>query len=158
MYYTGKSPELTISAVFDLTPLYPDYFKPTWMKDLMTWYIATYKDQNFISPQPWFTACRWMELFYHAPLSLWAVRAIWRDNPNLPIHLLVFAVQTAVTTFICIVDFVSWDVITTDEKVQIGTLYGPYLLLAVLMGLDMLGRLKKTTGALMGKSRALKNR
>ena len=45
-----------------------------------------------------------------------------------PVHLLVYSVQTAITTLTCIVDFVSWNV-DTKVKIDLGGLYGPYLVL-----------------------------
>lgn len=49
------------------------------------------------------------------------------DDPLVPVHLLIYAVQTAMTTLTCIVDYMSW---TVDAKVKmdLGALYGPYLL------------------------------
>ena len=54
---------------------------------------------------------------------------ILADDPLLPLHLLVFAVQTAVTTLTCVADMVSWTMISWEEKSALGWLYGPYLAL-----------------------------
>jgi hypothetical protein len=105
----------------------------------------------------------WMELLYHVPLAVWAIPALLRNDPKVPIHLLVYAVQTAVTTATCIADYLSWTTVTPAEKVTLGSLYVPYLALgsstpscliifyvilwltnacvAVFMGVDMFGRL-----------------
>ena len=45
-----------------------------------------------------------------------------------PVHLLIYSVQTAMTTLTCIVDFLSWSV-ETKVKMDLGGLYGPYLAL-----------------------------
>jgi hypothetical protein len=99
------------------------------MTDLRTWYITTYRDQFFVSPPAWFTLYTWMELFYHLPLSTWAVGALLRDDPRVPVHLLVYAVQTAVTTATCVADYMSWSDVSGAEKVELGKLYAPYLAL-----------------------------
>lgn len=64
----------------------------------------------------------WLELFYHAPLSIWAIGALLRDDPRVPGHLLAYAMQTAVTTATCIADFLSWEDLSGKEKVELGKL------------------------------------
>ncbi|EME43808.1 hypothetical protein DOTSEDRAFT_151328 [Dothistroma septosporum NZE10] len=125
----------------DITPLYPASIKPQFMIDLRQWYITTYRDQFFVSPPAWFTLYMWMELFYHVPLSVWAVGALLRDDPKVPVHLLAYAVQTAITTATCIADYLSWNSVSNAEKIELGKLYVPYLALSVFMGVDMYGRL-----------------
>lgn len=92
------------------------------MTSLRTWYIATYRDANFVSPPAWFMLYSWLELFYHAPLSIWAIGALLRDDPRVPGHLVAYAMQTAVTTATCIADFLSWEDLSGKEKVELGKL------------------------------------
>ncbi|KAF1819509.1 uncharacterized protein K489DRAFT_412823 [Dissoconium aciculare CBS 342.82] len=130
----------------DLAPLYPDSIRPTFITELRKFYITTFRDQFFIAPPAWFDMYIWMEFLYHVPLSLWAIGALLRDDPKVPIHLLVYSVQTALTTATCIAEYLSWSGYSNSEKVELGKLYIPYLALAVLMGLDMFLRLNKTIG------------
>lgn len=60
----------------DLAPLYPPALRPRALDDLRSWYIATYKDQFFTDPPAWFGVYVWMEVVFHVPFSLWAVRAV----------------------------------------------------------------------------------
>lgn len=53
------------------------------------------------------------------------------DDPLVPVHLLIYAVQTAMTTLTCIVDYMSWNV-EVKVKMDLGALYGPYLLVCEL--------------------------
>lgn len=98
-----------------------------------------------------------------------------KDDYKIPIVLLAYAVQTTVTTATCIWDYVFWTGIDATAKWHLTSLYGPYLLLceyylvpsifarepvlgwrwadrgvAVLMGLDMFGRLKGSLKQLEG--------
>lgn len=77
----------------------------------------------------WFNTYMWMELLYHVPVSAWAIGALLRDDPRLPIHLLVFAVQTGMTTLTCIADYLSWSDYQNQDKIELGKLYVPYLAL-----------------------------
>ena len=51
------------------------------------------------------------------------------DDPKVPIQLLIYAVQTAVTTATCIADYLSWSGFSNTEKIELGKLYVPYLAL-----------------------------
>ena len=148
--------------VVDLVPLYPTAFTPQIAVDIRTWYIATYKDRFFTDPPAWFKAYVLLEAFYHIPLSLWAVPALLRDDTLLPLHLMVWACETMLTTLTCVVEAMSWEGYTVQEKVALAQLYVPYLLLgslypnpfgqevkadrlfgaAIGMGADMFWRLK----------------
>lgn len=46
-----------------------------------------------------------------------------------PLVLLVFAVQTAVTTGTCVVDMFSWEGFAGEERIALSQLYVPYLAL-----------------------------
>ncbi|KAI5366394.1 Putative sigma intracellular receptor 2, EXPERA domain-containing protein [Septoria linicola] len=138
---------IPIVFLVDIYPLYPASIAPQFMTTLRTWYITTYRDQFFVSPPAWFSLYTWMELIYHVPVSIWAVGGLLRDDPKVPLHLLVYAIQTAVTTATCIADYLSWSGHSTAEKIELGKLYVPYLALSVFMGLDMYGRLGKRLGA-----------
>ncbi|CZT17871.1 related to integral membrane protein [Ramularia collo-cygni] len=129
LYLTFFLIHIPVMFCVDLTPLYPESLKPTFMTTLRTWYIQTYRDQFFVSPPAWFDLYMYMELLYHLPLSTWAIGALLRDDPKVPIHLLIYAVQTAITTATCIADFLSWNNLSTDEKMGLGQLYGPYIAL-----------------------------
>lgn len=50
------------------------------------------------------------------------------DDALIPLHLLIYATQTAVSTGACIADALTWD-ISTAQKISLGQLYVPYLLL-----------------------------
>ena len=97
------------------------------------------------------------ENVYHLPLSIYAISALLRDDPKLPIHLLTYAVQTGITTATCISEALAWDVLSLQEKWSLaGGLYTPYLLVSVFMGIDMWARLNTTVGRLEGKREAKK--
>ena len=89
------------------------------------------------------------------------------DDPRVPVHLLIYAVQTAITTATCIADYLSWSDYLNSQKIELGKLYVPYLALctllhslltslsfalltdsrvAVFMAVDMLGRLHAVVG------------
>ncbi|KAK3109879.1 hypothetical protein LTR53_016410 [Teratosphaeriaceae sp. CCFEE 6253] len=129
----------------DTFPLYPASVRPDFMQTIRTFYIETYHDKFFTQPPAWFMMYVWFELLYHVPVSVWAIGAILRDDPRLPIHLLVFATQTAITTSTCIADYLSWSGYSSAEKLELGKLYVPYLALSIFMGVDMYARL---TGSL----------
>lgn len=130
----------------DLVPFYPEALTPQFMLNIRMFYVETYHDKFFTHPPAWFNMYLWMELLYHTPLSVWAVGALMRsksatgrplavplmessDDPKLPLHLLIYAIQTAITTSTCIADYLSWSDFSNSEKIELGKLYVPYLAL-----------------------------
>ncbi|GAP84731.1 putative integral membrane protein [Rosellinia necatrix] len=143
----------------DLVPLYP---QSLWAFDdsplrllgaLRTYYIENYNDQ-FFQPPParvpsFFALFAVLELLFHLPVSLWAVRALWSSSSSSPLSgasellLLVYGLETALTTFTCMYDAALWDpaVVSFEQKVVlVGGLYGGYFALAVVLTVDMYAR------------------
>ncbi|KAF2805537.1 uncharacterized protein BDZ99DRAFT_574457 [Mytilinidion resinicola] len=142
---------LPIMFVVDLTPFYPDSIKPAFMTSLRSYYVTTYRDQFFIAPPAWFTTYLYMELLYHVPLTLYAIRALWSAplQPKAMLHLLLFSAQAGLTTLTCIAEALSWDR-NLEEQGRLMGLYVPYVAFAVLMGVDMFGRLSGVVGGAVG--------
>jgi hypothetical protein len=74
----------------------------------------------------------WLEVTHPGLYSLSTVLIRSPDDPRLPVHLLVYAVQTAVTTATCIADYLSWSDYENAQKIELGKLYVPYLALCAL--------------------------
>jgi hypothetical protein len=61
-----------------MTTIYPAEYIPEISKKLLAFQAANYKDMFFVSPPAWFRMYMWMELFFHVPISLWSIGALWR--------------------------------------------------------------------------------
>jgi hypothetical protein len=115
--------------VVDLVPVYPAVLVPKFSTNLRAWYIDKYRDQFFTGPPNWFYVYVAIEAVYHLPLSIWAVGALLRDDAMVPLHLLVWSIETAVTTLTCAVEAMSWQGYSRKEQSALLQLYLPYLLL-----------------------------
>ena len=73
----------------------------------MLLYFGSYAEARCLLTSPWLTVI---------------------DDALIPLHLLIYATQTAVSTGACIADALTWD-ISTAQKISLGQLYVPYLLL-----------------------------
>ena len=51
------------------------------------------------------------------------------DHPLVPLNLLIFALEVAITTTTCIADISSWKTYTNAQKNDLYGLYVPYLAL-----------------------------
>ncbi|KAF2475804.1 uncharacterized protein BDR25DRAFT_331549 [Lindgomyces ingoldianus] len=120
---------LPVMLAFDLTSFYPTSIKPAWMPQVRAWYYNTYGDRFFSEPPSWFTLYTLLELTYHLPLTLWAIPALLRNDPRIPLHLLIFGLQTTITTLTCMAEMLSWEELNEKQRgVQgLGGMYGGYL-------------------------------
>jgi hypothetical protein len=62
--------------VVDFAPLYPAAYLPTISKELIEYQVSTYQDQFFVVDVPFFAFYRWLEVFFHLPVALWAIGAL----------------------------------------------------------------------------------
>ena len=115
------------SAVIDLVPFYPAALVPPISHTLRKFYVSSYRDRFFIVPTNWFRVYAALEGLYHLPATLWMLQALPKADPMVPLHLLVFAMETGVTTLTCLAEMLSWEGYTTQELLSLSTLYGPYL-------------------------------
>jgi hypothetical protein len=139
---------------FDLTAYYPLQIKPLWMSSVREWYIATYGDRFFYKPpyvsfllfipfihhiltpdSSWFHTFTFLELVYHLPLTLWAIPALLRNDPRVPLALLVFGLETSLTTLVCLAEMLSWEELSAKQKGVggLGGMYGAYLAVGELI-------------------------
>ncbi|KAI1652953.1 transmembrane protein 6/97 [Daldinia decipiens] len=154
---------LPVLFCVDLVPLYPIslWVPPSspfhFLYELRVYYIDTYNDQFFAPPPAtipsFFPLFAFLELVFHLPVSLWAVRALFSGglNGNAELLLLVYGIETALTTATCMYEAFLWDpaVVTAEQKaVLLGGLYGGYLAIAVLLTVDMYTRLLKRVNSL----------
>lgn len=64
----------------DLQSIYPPNLVPGFMAAIKTYYIETYNDRFFISPNPFFQLYMWLELLYQGPVMFWAVPNLYRSK------------------------------------------------------------------------------
>ena len=121
--------------LFDLTPLYPSSLLPAPLLTLRAWYTSTYGDRFFSATPPvWFPVFSWLELLFHLPLTLWAIPALLKEDPRVPLALLVFGMETTLTTVVCLAEMLSWAELTGLQRglQGLGGMYGGYLALGKL--------------------------
>ncbi|CBX90889.1 hypothetical protein IAQ61_002359, partial [Plenodomus lingam] len=134
---------LPVMLAFDLTGFYPANLKPQWMTTIREFYITTYGDRFFYNPPAYFPTLLTLELIYHLPLTLWAIPALLRNSPHIPLALLVFGLETSITTLVCMADMLSWEELSSMQRglQGLGAMYGGYLIFGLLMTLDCYARL-----------------
>lgn len=56
-----------------------------------------------------------------------------KDHPLVSLNLLIFALETAVTTLTCVVDISAWEPYTAKQKIDLYSIYVPYFVLGKLL-------------------------
>ncbi|RAL58953.1 hypothetical protein DID88_009244 [Monilinia fructigena] len=140
LYLVYFSTHIPVMFLMDLQALYPPSLTPTFLTSIKNFYITTYNDQFFISPPIYFQLFIWLELLVHVPVSFWAIGGLLRDSPQTPLVLLPYSFEVFLTTLICIHEYLYWP-LSPRQKLDLTTLYGPYILLSTIMCIDMYKRL-----------------
>jgi hypothetical protein len=108
--------------------------------------IPTLTNPPYRAYFPLFT---FLELTLHLPLTLYFIRVLpsprLSRSPTLPLWLLVFALETTITTATCLAEMWSWPGLTAAQKgVQgLGGMYGGYLVLGCVMCVDAFARVRR---------------
>jgi len=142
-YFVYFCIHLPVMFFIDLTSLYPPSYVPKVSIALKEYLISSYQDQFFISPPPFFVFYVWLELFFHVPISLWSIYGLYNNDPRTPLVLLIYGMQTLVSTATCIAEYFSYEMISFNAKLKLTSIYGPYLAVALLMCVDMSLRINK---------------
>ena len=73
--------------MIDAAPLLPSFLQFDVSRQIREFYVNTYNDKFFEQPAPvWFVVFITMEIWYHAPLSIWAIGALLRGSLIHPQH------------------------------------------------------------------------
>jgi hypothetical protein len=75
-------------------------------------------------------------------VTLYIIPALLRSSPRLPLALLVFGLETSVTTLVCVAEMLSWPELSEAQRGVggLGGMYGGYLAVGIFMTLDAYGR------------------
>ncbi|KAI9044329.1 EXPERA domain-containing protein [Aspergillus affinis] len=144
LYFVFFVIHIPIVFLVDTVHLQPSVLTFKFSYDVRDFYFRNYQDKFFMDTPPgWFKFFSYMELYYHGPLSIWAVWALWKDDPMVPVHLLCFGVQALVTTIVCLIEMWAWTDRTLGQKQQLSMLYAPYAAFGGFIALDMISRLRR---------------
>ncbi|KFX91140.1 hypothetical protein V490_06059 [Pseudogymnoascus sp. VKM F-3557] len=131
---------IVVLFLVDLSPLFPDSLRLSLSNELLAYQANVYQDRFFAVEIPFFEFFRYMEAAIHVPVSFWAIRALVKGDHKVPLVLFAYALQTVITTATCMYDFSQWEGVAVEAKWHLASLYGPYLLIATYMAVDMWGR------------------
>ncbi|OHE96873.1 hypothetical protein CORC01_07840 [Colletotrichum orchidophilum] len=158
-YLVISSIQLAAMLLVDLVPFYPTALYATsssplhFLQVLRDFYISTYNDPFFTASHEnlpsWFKLFTYLEIFYQLPMAAWMVYRFSRSTgttPGFELAVLVFSVECALTTLTCIYDVFHWDPAVysqAQKNVFVFNLYGPWVIIPTLIGLDMWLRILK---------------
>ncbi|RMD40621.1 hypothetical protein DV735_g4513, partial [Chaetothyriales sp. CBS 134920] len=134
LYFVFFLIHIPVMLLIDLVPFYPSALVPAISQTIRKFYIETYRDRFFVAPPNWFRVYLGLEGVYHLPITIWMLRALPNNHPMLPLQLLIFGLETSLTTLTCLVEMLSWEGYTSEEVTRLAMLYGPYLGFGILMG------------------------
>ncbi|KAK2000489.1 hypothetical protein LX36DRAFT_709353 [Colletotrichum falcatum] len=156
-YLVISSIQLSAILLVDLVPFYPPslYADPSsplhFLQLLRDFYISTYNDPYFVTPHDglpsWFRLFTKIEMFYQLPMAAWMVYGFsgrTGTTPGFELAVVVFAVECALTTLTCIYDILHLDPAVysqAQKNVFVFNLYGPWVVIPALMGVDMCMRI-----------------
>uniref|UniRef100_A0A8C6YBN2 Transmembrane protein 97 n=1 Tax=Naja naja TaxID=35670 RepID=A0A8C6YBN2_NAJNA len=137
---------IPITLFIDLQPLLPGVH-PSALSDVMTWYIATFKDPLMSSPEPWFLSFLYLEALLQLSFFPIAAYAFWKGNCKwIRIPVIIYTTHVITVVVACLVHILFTDFSnakaptprTLQERLTVAAFYAPFLAICLAMLLFVL--------------------
>ncbi|KAF8420684.1 transmembrane protein 6/97 [Tirmania nivea] len=134
-----------IMLFVDSAPYIPTALQPAPMAHMHAVYDHTFNDPLQRAQPTWYYLFAMAEFAVQLPLGVWALRALPRDDPLLPLGLGVYAVLAAFTTWVCVGELLMWDeaAFAWESKCRLVPLYAAYGVVFTGMAIHMGCRIKR---------------
>ncbi|RPB21794.1 hypothetical protein L211DRAFT_827704 [Terfezia boudieri ATCC MYA-4762] len=134
-----------IMLFVDSAAYIPSHLLPRPMAHIKSFYDANFSDPLQLTQPTWFYLFAMTEFFLQLPLGIWALFALPRDDPLVPLGLGSYAALAAFTTWISIGELLMWDEspFAWEKKVKLGALYAVYGVMFTGMAIHMGCRIKR---------------
>ncbi|NXN31688.1 SGMR2 protein, partial [Nycticryphes semicollaris] len=144
LYFLSHIP---ITLLIDLQALLPAGLHPPALRDLLQWYVASFRDPLMLQPPAWFKAFIYCEAFLQVPFFPIAAYAFfkgcckWIKTPAI-----IYSTHVATTLFAILAHILFHDFSesqnlgpqTQRERLVLLSVYAPYLLIPLLLLFTML--------------------
>mmetsp|Transcript_15890 Transcript_15890/g.23933 ORF Transcript_15890/g.23933 Transcript_15890/m.23933 type:complete len:160 (+) Transcript_15890:49-528(+) len=127
---------IPITLLVDLQGAFGEYY-PDPLRQLVAWYVLTFKDFLMGSSPAWFRSFLLCEAFFQLPLFFVAVYAIWEKKNWIRIPLIVYGSHVSTTVIPCVFEFFCSDKLEPHEKMTLFGIYSPYLFIPLIITLYM---------------------
>ncbi|XP_028662569.1 sigma intracellular receptor 2 [Erpetoichthys calabaricus] len=145
LYFASHIP---ITVFIDLQALLPSNVYPQSLKDLLKWYVQTYKDPMMMNPPSWFKSFIFCEAILQLPFFPVAAYAFYKGNCRwIRTPAIIYSTHVA-TSLIPILGHTLFHKFPKDgmfpgpqtlrERVALMGIYIPYLVIPILILLTML--------------------
>ncbi|CAG8755159.1 8812_t:CDS:2, partial [Ambispora leptoticha] len=125
---------IPITILIDTYPILPKQLVPDSITRINQWYKDFTADPNYNFEPMWFMSFLIIELFLHLPFFFYAINGLVKDSPSLRLPLLIYATETATSTFAVLASliFEHHAALTDEKKYFLISVHLPYLFLPLV--------------------------
>ncbi|KAI8360817.1 transmembrane protein 6/97 [Blakeslea trispora] len=145
IYFVYFSSHIFATIAIDSQAFLPAEWYPQALKDLLSFYIHTYKDPFMGNPAYWFKSFVACELVFQLPFFFYACTCLLKAPPTAISHA---HVATTVLPLLVEVLFNVAHKLDSVEKIVLCGFYGPYFALPCIMLVDSFLRINNRLGAI----------
>ncbi|OAD68366.1 hypothetical protein PHYBLDRAFT_32988 [Phycomyces blakesleeanus NRRL 1555(-)] len=150
IFFTYFATHIPITALIDLQSIYPSFLVPSFLKNVVAWYLEQFKDPIMAGPaKPWFLSFILCEAFIQLPFFFYACYGLYYNTSSIRLGLAVYSSHVMTTVLPVLVDL--WFNPEYDLSLPtIGVLYmfyAPYFILPLIMLIDSCLKVSKQTSA-----------
>ncbi|KAI8094889.1 transmembrane protein 6/97 [Gilbertella persicaria] len=149
VYFIYFSSHILATCCIDSQAFLPSEWYPQVLKDLLSFYVHTYKDPFMGNPDYWFKSFVVCELVFQLPFFVYACIGLLKNTQHLRFPLAIYGAHVATTVLPLLAEVLlnpehklNW-----TEKVILCGFYGPYFALPCIMLIDSFIRVNTTLKA-----------
>ncbi|KAF5316072.1 hypothetical protein D9619_006374 [Psilocybe cf. subviscida] len=165
LYFSFFAIHTFATLVVDLQYLYPADLIPGPMRDLMSYYVATYGDPLIggllgafgdNTHLAWFKSFLYLEAFFQLPIFIVGLQALYNGSRGIYPLLAVYGASSATTTLACVMTVLAAPSdtgvaaakslvtsVTETQRIMLLSSYIPFLIVPLFMAVDMTVRTTK---------------
>ncbi|XP_077996289.1 sigma intracellular receptor 2-like [Glandiceps talaboti] len=144
LYFASHIP---ITVLIDAQSVLPKAWYPKMLRDTLEWYCKEFKDPMMMDTPIWFKSFCICEILFQFPFFFFATHAFWKGTAKrLRVPLLVYSSHVATTVVAILAHIFFHDFSkgeypgpsTLQERLFLGAIYSPYLIVPLMLLFTML--------------------
>ncbi|OBZ90619.1 Transmembrane protein 97 [Choanephora cucurbitarum] len=148
VYFIYFSSHIFATLAIDSQAFLPAEWYPQALRDVLSFYVHTYKDPFMGNPAYWFKSFVACELIFQLPFFFYACVSLLKNSQHLQLPLAIYSAHVATTVLPLLAEilFNTSHKLDSAQKVVLCGFYGPYFVLPCIMLVDSFSQIKSALG------------
>lgn len=127
---------IPITLLVDLQAVFGQHY-PLYLQDIITWYVATFKDHLMRDPPVWFQSFIMAELVFQLPFFFVASYGFYHRENWIRTPSIIYGIHVATTVLPILSEILGNTLNTYQERLLLASIYAPYFFIPLSLAMYM---------------------